>query len=437
MKRPGVRGITIVAVCLALTAGGAQSRVTDSAPPIKIGLLADCSGFYGAFGDFAFAGAELALIQQRARTAGPSPRDGVSGAALLGHPIRIFLGCADGSPASALEQARRLVETVGVGILIGPLNGDEELALQGYARRWPAIAFVNGSAALQLRHPAPNFFSFHADGAQWDAGLGSYAFHTLGWRRVVTITDVHDAFNWAQTAGFDAEFCSLGGTITKRIGVPSGTQDLSSVATAVPRRGVDGLFVASASNVTGALMAADPALSRHLATRLLTGIFALPGTVHGARIHGFVYADTSSPAGGRYGSYVKALRTAFPHLDMGFEAVFDQDYYGAMLAALAALRVAHGDLAHGERAFLGALARVHLVTPQGPVRLDADHQAIVTISLRKVTGATVYATRLLRSIPNVHAAFGGYFNDHDPPPTPASPACTRGHVPPWAVAPKP
>ena len=101
----------------------------------------------------------------------------------------------------------------------------------------PAIAFVNGSASVRLRRPAPNFFSFHADGAQWSAGAGSYAYRELGWRRAVTITDDHDMFNWSQTAGFVAEFCSLGGTIVKRVRVPPGITDLSSVlAQAAPVR---------------------------------------------------------------------------------------------------------------------------------------------------------------------------------------------------------
>ena len=42
-------------------------------------------------------------------------------------------------------------------------------------RRKPDVTFVNGTSAAQdttLRDPAPNFFRFSTDGAQWMAGLG-------------------------------------------------------------------------------------------------------------------------------------------------------------------------------------------------------------------------------------------------------------------------
>ncbi len=104
------------------------------------------------------------------------------------------------------------------------------------------MAFVNGSSSEQDLNPAPNFFSFWYDGAQWMAGLGSYAYHTLGWRTAVTSAST-DTFDWAQAAGFDAEFCSLGGTITKRIWFPQGTQDFSGLARQLPVPGVDGFLV--------------------------------------------------------------------------------------------------------------------------------------------------------------------------------------------------
>ena len=34
------------------------------------------------------------------------------------------------------------------------------------------------------------------------AGLGSYAYHALGWRRAVTVSYTPDVFSWAQAAAF-------------------------------------------------------------------------------------------------------------------------------------------------------------------------------------------------------------------------------------------
>ena len=263
--------VVLGAVVLGLVATSAASHVWGPAKAIKIGVLTDCTGSWSFEHDDTLASADLALIQQGATAAGASPRDGVAGATILGRPIELSFGCSDGSPASALAEARRLVERVGVSVLIGPLIEDEELALQTYARRRPAIAFVNGSGSVRLRRPSPNFFSFHTDGAQWSAGTGSYAYRALGWRRAVTITDDHDMFNWSQTAGFVAEFCSLGGTIVKRVRVPPGITDLSSVLAKLPRSSVDGVYVATGPAVPNALLKAYPVLRQDAARKLMIG----------------------------------------------------------------------------------------------------------------------------------------------------------------------
>ena len=181
---------------------------------IAIGVLSDCKGRYSFSRDATLAGAELALLERGGKRGGADLTDGVEGVSIDGHPIRLVFGCSDATTASALSEARRLVDDVGVRVLIGPLGGNQGLALQDFARRRPGVAFVNGNASDQLLDPAPNFFSFHGDGADWTAGLGTYAYRTLGWRHAVLVADLEDdVFNWTQAAGFVAEFCSLGGTI--------------------------------------------------------------------------------------------------------------------------------------------------------------------------------------------------------------------------------
>ena len=94
-------------------------------------------------------------------------------------------GCADDTADKAIEETRRLVEQLGAEILIGPLSGDEGIAVANYAQGAPEVTFVNGTSGAQdttLKVQAPNFFRFNSDGAQWSAGLGDYAYNTLGWR---------------------------------------------------------------------------------------------------------------------------------------------------------------------------------------------------------------------------------------------------------------
>ena len=63
--------------------------------------------------------------------------------------------------------------------MIGPLSGDEGIAVKNYAKTQPGVIFINGASAAQgatLQDPAPNFFRFYTDGAQWIVGLGAVAF---------------------------------------------------------------------------------------------------------------------------------------------------------------------------------------------------------------------------------------------------------------------
>ena len=40
-----------------------------------------------------------------------------------------------------------------------------------------------------MRDPAPNFYRFSADGAQWQAGLGSYAYDVKKYRNIAVVAD--------------------------------------------------------------------------------------------------------------------------------------------------------------------------------------------------------------------------------------------------------
>ena len=78
---------------------------------------------------------------------------------------------------------------------INPLARWSTADVQEYARMHPRTTFVDGSGAAPDPNPASNFFKFNTDGAQWMAGLGSYAYHTLGWRRAVTVSGAQQIDN--------------------------------------------------------------------------------------------------------------------------------------------------------------------------------------------------------------------------------------------------
>ena len=205
------------AAVLALTACGggggssSSSSSTAAAPAsapagaIKVGVLTTCGGPFASFEAESLSGAKYALVKDAGGKAdGTKPQDQVTGATAGGKPVAISYGCSDATPDKAVAEARRLVENVGVQILLGPLSGDEGVAVANYAKSHPEVTFVNGTSGAQsttLSVQAPNFFRFGGDVAQWMAGLGTYAYKTLGWRKVAILGEDY-SYPYTQAAGF-------------------------------------------------------------------------------------------------------------------------------------------------------------------------------------------------------------------------------------------
>jgi branched-chain amino acid transport system substrate-binding protein len=278
------------------------------------------------------------------------------------------------------------------------------------------------------------------------AGLGTYAYRTLGWRRAVTV-ETAEPGSWEQTAGFIAEFCALGGTIVKRVTapfLPGAPVDLSQYGTMlaqVPRSGVDGFLIASTLGGSPGLLALAeryPGLRGSLARKIVGWTGNFDATVLGPiarRLQGVVISDngavSTGPAWDRYNA---ELHQAFPNVPIVALGISFLASTGVE-AVLKALASVHGDLSHGERRFMAALAKVQLVVAGQPIRLDAHRAPIGTIYLRKLEvdphRNLVYGGTYKR-IDNVEETFGGYFTSATPPPGASTPSCHRAHPPPWA-----
>jgi branched-chain amino acid transport system substrate-binding protein len=428
----------LLVVCLALLVASCGGR---GAATIRIGVLANCEGLFGFARDASYAGAELPLIQRGARLLGSNPSNGISEAEVAGKKIQVLFGCGDDTTAKALSQARRLVEQLGADVLIGPTLNGESLALKEYARQRPETTFVDslaGAQSLTLDDPARNLFRFGPDVAQLSAGLGAYAFRTLGWKRVVTVAQQQGAFGgggeYTQVAGFVAEFCALGGKVVKRVW--SAPAQVSAYAA---RDRADGFFVVDPGNFETEF----GALRGSLAKRILGGIFmgsALVSAELQQRLVGVVTGGSHPFESARsWRSYLAALGKAFPDLQaqtplLEAQTVFPLPYYDAMTAVLQALEQVHGDLSGGERQFQTALAKVRLESPIGPIHLDRNRQAVLPIYLGKYQRSAIgeVSYRTIRVVPNVNQSFGGYFHTNGPLPSETYPPCVRRHPPSWA-----
>src|ERR1700733_9324646 len=182
-----------------LAAGLTIPQLAMAEDTIKIGVLATFEGAFAILGDDSMRGALMAFDD--------------FGGKVGGKKIEVVKGSSDGSPDSAVRAIRKLVEQDGVKVIVGPLSGDEGLAVKDYAKTKPDVTIVNGTSAAQdttLRDPAPNFFRFSTDGAQWMAGLGDYAFNNKHYHNVATLAEDY-SFPYTQVFGFMAPFCKAGG----------------------------------------------------------------------------------------------------------------------------------------------------------------------------------------------------------------------------------
>jgi branched-chain amino acid transport system substrate-binding protein len=419
----------LVLLAGSLTLGGCGGPGTE---PIRIGILSDCYGPFSSAHELIVASAELPLIERGGKLLGRNPSDGIEGASASGRRVELLVGCVTGTE-DVLPEARRLVEESGAQILVGPLYPDHGLVLREYARRRPETIFMiqpSGATELTLSNPAPNIFRTTPDNAQPAAGLGSYAYHELGWRTAATAAD-DTPYGWGSVAGFIAEFCALGGRIVDREWIQLGTDPGAVVPRLPPSAG--GVYLGGAIQPMSGFVQRYSALHQNLSRRLLSNAALLYDPQIVARVPGLVVGGAlpfqPTPA---VQTYVAAFTKAFPGIPAASAlAPLAVPYRDGVEAVLESLERTDG--ATGPR-LMAALAHLELDSPSGQIRLDRHRQAIGPNYLsRVVTDAQGKpAIRTLRVVLNVEQTFGGYLKPGDPPPSRTSPACKPGNPPPWA-----
>jgi branched-chain amino acid transport system substrate-binding protein len=357
----------------AFVAAMSGARAEDT---LKIGLLATFEGPFTVLGEDSKRGAELALQEH----------NGMAG----GKKIEWVIGSSDASPDSAVRAIRKLVEQDGVQIVVGPLSGDEGLAVKDYAKTQPNVTFVNGTSAAQdttLRDPAPNFFRFSTDGAQWMAGLGTYAFEKKGYKRVATVAEDY-SFPYTQVFGFMAEFCKAGGHVVSKSWVPIGNKDFSSVIASIPAD-VDAVYVAL-GGADGVNFLKQYQQAGGTAP-LIGGSITADQTVlssQGKQKEAVVGMPSAGPIADSWDNenwkaFVSAYKAAFKD---GFPSpsLFAHGYYINAKAVLLALDKVNGDISDNGAKLREVLAGLSFDTPTGPVKLDKNRNGIANIFVTEV-----------------------------------------------------
>src|SRR5438876_6391657 len=388
-------GLALGAVVAAVFAATAVGR--PSATPLKIAIMSDCQGAFAANYEQDIGGAITAFSQYAgAKPKNPNkPRDGWTGGSIGGHPLKLVgVGCSNDRADTAIKETKRLMEQLGADVMVGPLSGDESIAVANYAKQHPTKTFVNGSAGAQdtaLKVRAPNYFRFNGDGAMWNAGLGDLAYNKLGWKTAAVVADDY-SFAWTSAAGFIAEFCAVGGKVTKRVFPPLNTTDYSSFAQQMPTN-VDGTFVAvggaglipflkayeqahgpiDGKKFIGNLFWGTPGQFEQLSTRVVGAYAGGAGTA----------GDLATPAAKNYANKIigKWFKTIPPFGAAAPQAssTFTYGYFINTWGLIKGLQAVKGNLGGGQKSLQAAIKKVVLPTAYGTIHLDKYNQGVIPV----------------------------------------------------------
>jgi branched-chain amino acid transport system substrate-binding protein len=392
-KRAFLRSALSAAV-LSVCAGVAQAQDV-----LKIGVLATLEGPFAAGGQDGMRGADLALKE----------KGGMAG----GKKIELIKGSSDATPDKAVNATRKLVEQDKVQIMIGPLSGDEGVAVKNYSKSRPNITFINGSSGAQattLIDPSPNFFRFNTEGAQWMVGLGEHAL-AKGYKKMALIAEDY-GFPYSQVQGFMASYCAKGGKMVHKSWVPLGTKDYSSIVAKIPEDIDAILVVLGGSDSVNFLTQYEQAGGNK---PIVGGSITVDQTVLnykgkkrdyvlGTPAAGPMADSLDTPEWKKFvADYKATFKDGFPS-----PSLFAYLYYINTRAALEGLDAVKGDLSGGQKNYRAALQKTNFKGPAGLVKIDANRNGVGTTYITEVAkGADgVLYNKVVKSVPDITQTLG-------------------------------
>jgi branched-chain amino acid transport system substrate-binding protein len=332
--------------------------------PIRIGLQAPFTGVGADYGPIAERSVRLAFDQV--------------GWKVAGRPIVLTVGDEDAlDPSVTLDWTKKLVEQTKVNILIGPIFGSNQQAIQPYLseQKLVDISVHNGDWGLR---ESGNFFIW--PGTDYGTALpaGTFAYEEMGYRTLSVMAPDYIYGHTLMAGPMDA-FKEKGGTIVQEQWVPLGTIDMLPYVTALSRDADAILVWLLPDNFVGFLQ-------QYHALGLTTPVFMIHSMREdqlqelGPQINGF-YTLTdytwriNNPTNK---SFVAAFEAAYN--DKPDQT--DASAYSAALVAIKALEANGGDASF--EAMKKAIAGLKLDTPLGKAYFSANGFAVTDRQMTRV-----------------------------------------------------
>jgi branched-chain amino acid transport system substrate-binding protein len=442
-----MRGWKLLLPLAALVALGSVSVSGSLAAPaqadeVKVAIMTDCKGAFGFGYELDIGGAQAALAQYAGGKIKnkKKPSAGMTGASVEGTNVNIVgYGCGDDTAPTAIKETRRLMEQLDADVMVGPLSGDEAVAVANYAKTHQTKTFVIGTAGSQdptLQIAPKNMFRYHGDGAQWNAGLGEILYKRNGWRTAAIIMDDY-SFGWTSGAGLIADFCAIGGKITKRVFPPLNTTDYAPFVRQLPRPGtVDGyIWVIGGTGTSASLKAFEQAYGAidpkdhagNLFFAFLGADKVVAPKVVGSYVGGFGTGPGLKTKQAK--AYEAVMKRHYPDLPAADGFVYN--YFNAAWALVRGLQASNGAVGAAlQRSMPKTNKSGYEVSDGGIVKLDSRRQAVQDqYPLQVVKQGNTITTAVVGYVPNVDQTFGGLFKPSSPAPGRAQPKCIKKKLP--------
>jgi len=302
---------------------------------------------------------------------------------LAGRKVELLVADTGGVPAQARTKIQELVERDKIHVMIGPLDTASALAADDYIRQEHLLTLsVAAAEDMTQRHPNPWFTRGTSTSSQSAQPLADYCYKTLGYRRMVTISD-DIAYGHEMCAGFQRVFEDAGGKIVQKLFSPLTVPDYGTYLAQL-KTNVDAIFLGFAGSngfrfvrqmneyglkskvaPVGGMTALDEAVLRNMGDEAL-------GIVTSC----WYSAEIDNPVNRKFAADFRAEWK----YDPGFYAAATYTEAAVLEATLKEIKGRIED----KDAFMKAVRKIKVDTCRGPVSFDQYGNVVGNVYIRKV-----------------------------------------------------
>lgn len=299
-------------------------------------------------------------------------------------PVRLIVASDGSSAATAFAMAHELIDKDHVDLIAGVHLSPCAIAVAGVCNKEhvPLVISISGADDLTQRHPCEWAIRITKTASQPNHPLGEWAFTKGNFRRVVTVASDYQ-YGWEAVGGFQHTFEQAGGQVIQKLWVPLGFVDFASTLSRI-RRDADAVYFATTSGQAEILM-----------KQYRQAGIKLPLLADGASVDEAVLKRIGPAALGVISAYTYSPDLHNPSnqhfIDVyksesrdGLPGFYSEGGYATGMWIDKAVEALHGNVSDKHN-LLSALQSVEIKDlPRGPSVLDAHHNIVCNVYLRKV-----------------------------------------------------